>query len=219
MRSIIALGVLLLASTSAQATINLVVNGSFENGVNPNGQLALSAGDSTSLFGWTVLSGGIDYVDNSAAGWDASTGSRSIELNGANARGGVRQRVFGFIPGRSYQLKFALSANPFETAPRPKNFRAIVSVTGGVAEIDTYTLTAANTPSNMLYDMYQYNFVASKTFQDLQFRSNTSGTFGPVIDAVSISFVPEATTWAMLVVGFGLVGVASRRRTRATVAA
>ncbi|MBC7504966.1 MAG: PEPxxWA-CTERM sorting domain-containing protein, partial [Sandarakinorhabdus sp.] len=43
--------------------------------------------------------------------------------------------------------------------------------------------------------------------------------YGPVIDAVNISVVPEVSTWAMLIAGFSLVGLTSRRRNRAAVAA
>jgi PEP-CTERM motif len=39
------------------------------------------------------------------------------------------------------------------------------------------------------------------------------------VDNVSVSAVPEASTWAMLIAGFGLVGVAARRRRMGTVAA
>ncbi|QMW24660.1 PEP-CTERM sorting domain-containing protein [Sandaracinobacteroides saxicola] len=42
------------------------------------------------------------------------------------------------------------------------------------------------------------------------FRANTSGGFA---SDPPPSFVPEPATWAMLIMGFGLVGVAMRRRT------
>ncbi len=39
-----------------------------------------------------------------------------------------------------------------------------------------------------------------------------------VLDNVSVSGVPEASTWAMLIAGFGLVGLAARRRSAAVAA-
>lgn len=47
--------------------------------------------------------------------------------------------------------------------------------------------------------------------------SSTQNSFE--VDNLSISAVPEASTWAMMIVGFGLVGSAMRRRTVARVAA
>ncbi|KAB7644908.1 DUF642 domain-containing protein [Polymorphobacter fuscus] len=219
MRTLIALGAVLLASTSAQAAVNLVVNGSFENGVSPAGSTFLASEDVTSITGWRVLSEGVNYVDSSV--WAASTGDRSVELGTNLGAGGVWQRVSGFTVGSRYRLTFDVSANPFDPAARPKPSRVLTSVTGGLAEIYSYTLTDANTSSSMLYDTISYDFIAGNNFQNIQFRSLLSAgeNYGAVIDNVSISVVPEASTWAMMIVGFSLVGFASRRRNRGFVVA
>lgn len=49
---------------------------------------------------------------------------------------------------------------------------------------------------------------------------NGGGPTGAVIDAVTVTSgaVPEASTWAMLIAGFGLVGAAARRRRTAAAA-
>lgn len=216
MRTLIVAAAAIALSTSANAATNLVVNGGFEVGTSPAGSTELSVG-STSLFGWTVLSKGVTYVDNTV--WDAAAGTRSIELGVDSGQGGLRQRVFGFNVGSKYVLSFNLSANPFDTANRPHDFRDLTSVSGGLPQIYNYTITAANSPTNMLYQTISYEFFASAKHQDLQFRSLTRGAFAPVIDTVSISAVPEASTWAMLIVGFGMVGLASRQRKRTVVAA
>jgi hypothetical protein len=217
MRTLFVLGAAVLVATSAQAATNLVVNGSFENGVDPAGAALLATDDTTSIAGWNVLADGINYVDNSV--WAAADGSRSVELATVNGNGGIWQRVNGFTAGYRYRLTFNVSANPFDPATRPKPSRVNVSITGGVAQIYSYTLTDANTVSNMLYDTVSYDFTAGGAAQNMQFRSLVSTEYGPVIDAVSVSVVPEASTWAMVIAGFGLVGLASRRRIRASVAA
>jgi hypothetical protein len=206
------------AATSAQATINLLSNPGFENGVAlPMGQVTLAANDTTSITGWKVLGAGVNYVNNTI--WNAAQGSRSIELLGNN--GGIGQRVFGFITGKTYTLKYAVSADPTNTATSAVDLYHTVSVTGGLASTTPYTFVpAVNTATNMLYSIQEYTFVASNTFQDLQFRaSGRNRGFGPVIDSISITAIPEASTWAMLVLGFGLVGAASRRRKQAAVSA
>ncbi|MBC7504476.1 MAG: DUF642 domain-containing protein [Sandarakinorhabdus sp.] len=217
MRTLIAIGAALVFSTSAQASTNLVVNGSFENGTAPGGAAFLATNNTTSITGWKVLSTGINYVDNSM--WDASDGSRSVELATTAGNGGIWQRISGFAAGYRYRLTFNVSANPFDPALRPKPSRVLVSVTGGVSEIYKYTLNNINTAGNMLYDTVSYDFIASGAMQNVQLRAAVNTQYGPVIDAVNISVVPEVSTWAMLIAGFSLVGLTSRRRNRAAVAA
>lgn len=217
MRTLLALGTAIAISTSAHSATQLVANGSFETGTAPVGIALLATNDTTSIPGWTVLSNGVNYVDNTV--WDAADGTRSVELATIGGNGGVFQSISGFSAGSRYRLTFNISANPFDPAIRPKPSRVVVSVTGGVAEIYEYTLNNVNTVRNMLYDTVSYDFVAGGPTQNLQFRSLVGSNFGPVIDGVSISVVPEASTWAMLVIGFGFVGAASRRRNRGAVAA
>jgi hypothetical protein len=215
---IVAAAAALSVASSAQATINLLVNPSFETGIAlPGGQATVAAGPvDAAITGWRVYSNGVNYVDNTV--WNAADNSRSVEL--LSNSGGIGQRVSGFIPGKQYVLKFNVSANPFNTSPGPKAVAYTVSVTGGVAVQDYYTfIPGLNAPNNMLYVTEQYNFIASKTTQDLLFKaSGRNGLFGPVIDSVSVSVIPEPSTWAMLVLGFGLAGVASRRRKTSVVA-
>jgi hypothetical protein len=207
----------LSVASSAQATINLLVNPSFETGIAlPGNQATLAAGDTTSISGWKVHRNGVNYVSEPL--WDAADEKRSVEL--LSTGGGIGQRIYGFVPGKQYVLKFNVSANPFNTSPGPKAVAYTVSVTGGVAVQDYYTfIPGLNAANNMLYVTEQYNFIASKADQDLLFKaSGRNGAFGPVIDSVSVSMIPEASTWAMLVLGFGLVGVAARRRKTAVAA-
>jgi hypothetical protein len=44
----------------------------------------------------------------------------------------------------------------------------------------------------------------------------TSDSLGGYIEDVRLSAVPEPATWAMMLGGFGLLGAAARRRSRAT---
>lgn len=204
-----------LLATGAQAVT--VVNGSFESGVAipGTGVLPLATGDTTSVTGWTVLSSGVDYVSSDK--WNAAAGRRSIELSGGNL-GGVSQRIGGFTVGEQYRVRFSLSANPFGP---DRNYRTTVSATGGTAQTFNYGATALNTPTNMLYRTYEYLFTASNAFQNIQFRSldirNTE--FGPVLDKVSVSLVPEPASWLMLIAGFGMTGFAMRRRKMSSVSA
>ena len=212
MRLLLAMAAAAAISTGAQAVT--VINGSFEQGAPiSGGSDFLATGNTTSLPGWRVLSSGVDYVDNSL--WNAANGSRSVELSGIGS-GGVVQRLSGFTVGKKYRLRFQLSVNPFAN---DGVYRTTVSASGGGAEAFLYTKTAANTPTNMLYQTFEYIWTAANATSNFQFRSNGSGALGPVLDNVSISLIPEPSTWMLLIAGFGMTGFAMRRRRMTSVSA
>jgi hypothetical protein len=67
----------------------------------------------------------------------------------------------------------------------------------------------------MNYTMESLTFTYSGTVNVLSFASldNPSSAYGPVLGDVSVSAVPEASTWAMMIVGFlGVAFVAYRRK-------
>src|SRR5207237_5757516 len=97
---------------------------------------------------------------------------------------------------------------------RPKKIG--VSATGGSAVVYSYD-NPTNTAGDMQYVTYTYDFVATNTMQQIQFTSQENNAFGPVLDNVSISLVPEPATWGLMIAGFGLVGGMARRRARATI--
>lgn len=215
MRFGLALAASALLATGAQAVT--VVNGSFENGVAiPGGSVFLPAPpiDTTSIPGWRILSSGIDYANSSL--WNAADGSRSIELAGIGS-GGIQQvGISGFTVGEQYRIRFQLSANPFAANGV---YQAQVSATGGGGAYFAYTKTSANSPTNMLYQTYEYIWTATNATSNIQFRSRGNGAQGVILDNVSISLVPEPAQWMLLIAGFGMTGYAMRRRRIRTVAA
>lgn len=212
MRFLLALAASAAIATGAQAVT--VINGGFELGAPVTGGTDfLTTGDVTSLPGWTVLSSGVDLTDNSV--WNAASGSRSVELSGIGS-GGVSQRVGGFVVGDKYRIRFSLSANPLAANG---NYRTTVSATGGGAQAFTYTKTSMNSSTNMLYQTFEYIWTATRATSNFQFRSQGSSALGPVLDNVSISLVPEPSSWMMLIAGFGMTGFAMRRRRMTSVSA
>jgi hypothetical protein len=118
--------------------------------------------------------------------------------------------------GRIYRLRFDLSANPFAA---DGTYGALVSASGGGARDFFYTKTAANAPTNMLYQTYTYTWAATGTSANFQIRSRSGGIAGLVLDNVSVSLVPEPAQWALLIAGFAMTGYAMRRRRMAAVTA
>ena len=200
----------LLAGSAQAATI---INGSFENGANAPGAgfNTLSAGN-TDITGWTVGGAGIDWIGSY---WQASDGTRSLDLS-ALAGGSVTQNVATVVGGR-YTVSFDMAGNP-DDAPPVKTLN--VTINGAALVPYTFTTNGTTSRAQMGWVTYTYDFVAASTTSTLAFTSIDNTPSGPALDNVSISggSVPEPATWAMLIAGFGLVGLASRRR-RGVVAA
>jgi len=179
---------LCLAAGLAQG--QTVVNGSFELGVNPGPtSIELNAGDSTSLTGWTVVSGTIDYVGGT---WTAGDGSRSLDLSGTSA-GQIEQIITGFTVGQNYQLSFLMAANTAD-GPSVKTLQASI---GSATQTFTFDGTG-HSNANMGWSQRTMNFTATSSSLTLDFNSLVDGLFGPALDAVAIAPVPEPGTMSLL---------------------
>ena len=107
-RTMIAAALAFGAAGGVQAAT--LVNGSFEIGPNPNvgpGFITLGTGNS-SITGWTVTAGSIDYIGSY---WMAQDGSRSIDLAGTSL-GTLTQTLTDTIVGQRYAVNFWVSKNP-----------------------------------------------------------------------------------------------------------
>lgn len=159
-----------------------VSNGSFETGptvTNPPGFLPISA-PSSSITGWTVSAGQIDYIGGY---WAASSGSRSIDLTGSNNSAGAISQTLTTIPGSTYTVTFDMAGNP---AGPPAVKTMTVSATGAASAVYTFD-TTAKTLTNMGWTSKTYSFLASANSTVLTFTSNNLGFYGPAIDSVVIS--------------------------------
>lgn len=208
MRILITCAAALMLSGAAQAMT--IVNGSFEQGSFTGAPFDTLAAGNSSITGWTIGGAGVDWIGSH---WQAADGNRSIDLSALSA-GSLAQSIATEI-GKRYVVTFALAGNP-DGGPNPK----VVNVSANGAGITPYSFTTgATTRPNMGWIDFSYSFIANSTATTLAFTSTALTPSGPALDNVRISAVPEASTWAMLIAGFGLVGVASRRRRVRTVLA
>lgn len=207
-----------LIGLSSGASAATFTNGSFEIGQAP-GSFSTQAAGSTAITGWTVGGFGVDYIGSY---WMASDGVRSIDLSALSA-GSVAQS-FTTVVGRAYQVIFDLSGNPDGgTGLRT----AVVSINGSLPSIKSYVVTPANSRETMNWETFTYDFTAFSNLSTIVFASAEYSPFGPALDNVSVieggggigSTVPEPGSWALMIVGFGLVGVSARQRKLRTVAA
>lgn len=201
MRTLIIAAIAAIALPAA-ANAQAFQNGGFEAGTNPGSFTTVNAG-SSNVTGWTVGGAGIDYIGSY---WAAGEGDRSIDLSG-NAAGSIAQ-TFDTIVGQAYAVTFLLAGNP-DGAPTVKT--AAVGATGNATASYTVDSTGA-TRASMGWTSHTYNFVATGTSTTLNFASLDNSPYGPALDSVSIAAVPEPAAWGMLIGGFGLAGLALRRR-------
>lgn len=194
----------LLAISPAQAAVNLVSNGSFETGTEPGTYATVGTGETT-IADWSVTSGTVDYIGGY---WQAADGARSIDLAG-NSYGTLSQAV-NLVANQAYNLTFFLSANP-DNSEFPRTVQVGV---GGLTQ--NFDFTGSPNRSDMGWQQQSYNFVATTTGSTLlSFKALNAGNFyGPALDNVSLSAVPEPSTWALMLLGFGMVGFGLRRRSK-----
>ena len=201
--------VLLFNSHGAHA--NLVFNGSFETGADPGTFTTLNAVDSTTIAGWTVTGGSVDYIGTY---WQASQGFRSLDMDGIS-QGTVAQQTLATVAGQTYRISFDLAGNP-DNGPTVKE----IGVTIGDSGLQTFTFdTTGKSHGSMGWITESFLYTATGN-SIITFQSLTAGpvgqenfaAFGPAIDNVSVTAVPEASTWAMMILGFLGVGFLAQRR-------
>jgi choice-of-anchor C domain-containing protein len=200
----------------AVAQANLVSNGSFELGSpQPNPFRTLGVGN-TYMIDWTVMSGNVDWVK--APQFDASLGSNSVDLNGntSTPRGSISQTISsGLVAGELYVVTFDMSGNPDGSLVTDPVRNLELSV-GGVSQsfaFDTSAVGGGISATNMGYITQSFIFNAPGTGTTLTFLSQDSTIYSAVIDNVTLELVPEPS--AMMLLGFGALGIVSRRRARA----
>jgi choice-of-anchor C domain-containing protein len=167
------------AKSGKTRPINLVINGSFEEGPEPGRFKPLDKG-STEIKGWTVTRGQIDYVGTH---WQAADGKRSIDLHGSPGYGGIEQTI-PTQKGKRYRVTFSLAGTP-DTGVK----KMAVCAAGKRAEFQCDGSKA--TTQKMGWKAHTWLFVAAGDKTTLEFHTleTTDPDRGPVLDNVSVMVV------------------------------
>jgi choice-of-anchor C domain-containing protein len=202
-----------IALVPACAQANMISNGTFSSPCSSGiGICTYTAGDSTSIPGWTVSTGTVDLITTY---WQTPPGGgNSVDLNG-NGTGGLGvSNTFATVAGDTYVLDFELSGNP-DGGANDTGIKTVEVDIGGVIQDFTFDVFAngGNSHGDMKWAAESLTFTATGNLTSLSFTSLTDGFYGPVIGDIDVHPVPEPTTLALL--GAGLLGMGAMRRRRA----
>ncbi len=156
--------------------VNLLVNGSFEEGPDPRLFKPTDKG-SRVIKGWTVTRAQIDYVGSY---WQAADGKRSIDLHGSPGFGGIQQ-IFATKKGRRYRVTFCLAGTPGAGAKR-------VAVRAAGKEGEFRCDGSKTTREQMGWTTHTWLFraVSDKTTLEFHTLETQDPERGPVLDNVSV---------------------------------
>jgi choice-of-anchor C domain-containing protein len=176
-------------------------NGSFEAGGGCGNVYDVTG---TTLAGWTVYTGNVDWESSLACGgWQPSDGNFSLDLVGQGFGFGGIQQTFDTVPGVTYQVSFDLAGNP-GAGPTIKP----LTVTVG-SDVHSYTFdTTGKSGTAMGWTTQVFTFVATSSSATISFLSDVSAAGGtlnagaaldnvriiPLAAGVAIAAVP--LTWA-----------------------
>lgn len=197
-------GAVSLAPASLSAA-ELLTNGGFEAPV-VGGPCCITS-PPTNIPGWTATPD-VNVVNgtfSSSAGNLAKEGNQYLDLVG-QANGGTISQTFATVIGQVYALNFWYSHNLFAGLPTASARLSAASLSDSITH-------AGGNNGNRAWQYYSNSFTANSASTTLTFVNTVGGqNEGVLLDAVSVMAVPEPSTWAMLILGFGVLGAGMRRR-------
>lgn len=187
-----------LAAIPATGSANLIINGSFES----YGGTGFNSNIGAGLDGWTIgPNGGIDIALDTD--WQAADGIVSITLNWGGPEY-VSQTV-STVAGTQYNVSFFMAAEIYGGT----QFRTMdVIWNDNVVGTPSFEYTGQG-PTNMGWT--KFNYVVTATGSDvLKFYSTTDANYGPALDNISLTAVPEPGV--AIAMGLGCMFTALRRK-------
>lgn len=183
-----------------------VVNGGFETG-------NFSGWTESDPYGGDPTYVGVDAIDAHSGAFGAYLGTQVNNTFGNPVDYVTLSQSIATTSGQSYTLSFWLTnaAGGVSYTPAATDSARVM--------FGTQTLLSLTGSALFPYTRYSYTVTGNGSPTTLAFRFSNIPYYWSLddvslTDAAVTPGVPEPATWAMLVVGFGLIGGAARRRTR-----
>jgi len=231
----------IVSAAPAAAAVELVTNGGFDSVSNNAQNFEVSPGNTYgTVTGWSTSTSpsGNPYnilfheaiaTTGNAVGQYSFTGLEDLWAVPSNTAGHGNFMALDGDPavnGTFYQILTGLTVGAvynltFDWATGQIHSRTGATTEGLNVQVGSLNLTLPdrNTPSAGAtpWGTVSTNFTATSSSQMLSFLAlGAPGTLPPValLDNVSVRAVPEPASWAMMLIGFGAIGVAMRRNRR-----
>ena len=195
-RILACLATLPLALAAAPTQAQVIFTSNFDSVPVPAGGYSIFA----SVDGWTTTAGGGIEVQNHAAG-DPFSETNLVELDSTS--NSTMQR--SIVDAGSYYLNFYYSPRP----GIPLSSNGIDVLVNGVS---IFNISGAGAGATVWSPQQLFFTVGAGS--TLAFAAiGTSDSLGGYLDSISlVSAVPEPSAWGMMLLGFGAIGFAMRRR-------
>ena len=219
-------GAAVMLAFGGAAEAATIANGSFEGGPTAGGNQEVLIGG-TAIPGWTVVnqsgtttSGGksIAWLGDGAYGFNTPFSTDYLDLTGYSGStddSGVAQTIATEI-GAAYRLSFYVGGYQ---GYGPNSVRVSA---GGQQAVLSDPITDGITAGRTVWTLQNFDFTATSASTMLSIVGINSGQDFIGLDNVSISggpvvaAVPEPASWAMMIIGLGMVGTGLRYRKRKT---
>jgi len=199
--------------------VNLIQDGSFEAlTVNAGGYVnytsvgaPLQAGSAWFMEAGSSLNAVSTTYTEAPLVFNAQHGLVSLDLTGSGNTGpNALYQDVATTAGTQYTLSFWVG-NADDSRPAYQGASSVaLSIEGASAGTFTATATASGA---ITWQQFSYSFTASDTLTRISFANATaSGNNLAGLDNVALAPVPEASEWAMMLAGLGVVGLIARRR-------
>lgn len=192
----------LLMVTASPANSQVVLSENFDTAVNGG-------------FGVFTPSGAVAVADGNAyipccgtTGTSTNMENNFVAFGGGDRpSGSIMSADFGTVLGQLYSLSFdygALGPAAGETLT--------FTIASGSESVSVSRFAATDNNLNTTFENFVYYFTGSGSLTSLSFVSGGVASADAILDNVVISAVPEPEVWAMLLFGFGAIGMQMRRR-------
>jgi Protein of unknown function (DUF642) len=217
------------ALASASPAAAALVNGGFEQGVFGDGSVRqIAPGDDTTLPGWTVRGDSLAWYKDGfileGNSLSPHEGDLALNLCDGSVRtcdGSVRVISEAILtrPGQQYQVSFWVGNYSANGGPAAVSVEIRDGTSHTLILSETGTARPTDLPST--WQFFSFNFIADGSSNTITFGDVVNpyyaGRGGPSytgLDDVRLAPVPEASTWALMLLGFAGLGALGLRRGR-----